>query len=134
MRGTDSAALAATALSTAQWSNTLATNLGTTNTTVAAIGATGTGLSAIPWNLAWDAEVQSEAQDAITASALATAANLLVVSDGIGYLTSVLLGTISDAGTVGETYVITFGGSTYTLDFTGLDASGNRTGVTRTKT
>lgn len=36
MRGTNSAALAATALSTAQWTNTLATNLGTTNTAVAA--------------------------------------------------------------------------------------------------
>lgn len=32
-----------------------------------AIGATGTGLSAIPWNPAWDAEVQSEAADALTA-------------------------------------------------------------------
>ena len=127
-------ALAATALSTTQWTNTLATNLGTTNTSVAAIGATGTGLSAIPWNAAWDAEVQSEAQDAITASALATAANLLIVSDGVGYLTSALLGTISDAGTAGETYVITFGGATYTLDYTGLDATGKRTGVTRTKT
>lgn len=35
-RGTDSAALAATALSTATWTNTLATNIGTTNTAVAA--------------------------------------------------------------------------------------------------
>ena len=66
-------------------------------------------------------------------SGLATAANLLIVSDGVGFITSVLLGTISDAGTAGETYVITFGGATYTLDYTGLDATGNRTGVTRTK-
>jgi len=66
-------------------------------------------------------------------SGLATAANLLIVSDGVGFLTSVLMGTISDAGTAGETYVITFGGATYTLDYTGLDATGNRTGVTRTK-
>jgi hypothetical protein len=66
-------------------------------------------------------------------SGLATAANLLIVSDGVGYITSVLLGTISDAGTAGETYVITFGGATYTLDYTGLDSTGNRTGVTRTK-
>jgi len=51
------------------------------------IPATGTGLTAIPWNIAWDAEVQSEAQDAITASALATAANLAIVAgytDDIG--------------------------------------------------
>jgi hypothetical protein len=66
-------------------------------------------------------------------SGLATAANLLIVSDGVGFITSVLLGTISDAGTAGETYVITFGGATYTLDYTGLDSTGNRTGVTRTK-
>ena len=66
-------------------------------------------------------------------SGLATAANLLIVSDGVGFLTSVMLGTISDAGTAGETYVITFGGATYTSDFAGLDSTGNRTGVTRTK-
>lgn len=30
-----------------------------------AIGATGTGLSAIPWNAAWDAEVESEVNDAL---------------------------------------------------------------------
>jgi hypothetical protein len=44
---------------------------------------TGTRLTAMPWNAAWDAEVQSEAQDAITASALATAANLATVA---GYI------------------------------------------------
>ena len=31
------------------------------------IGAAGAGLSAIPWNAAWDAEVQSEATDALNA-------------------------------------------------------------------
>jgi hypothetical protein len=48
------------------------------------IGAAGAGLTAVPWNAAWDAEVQSEAQDAITASGLATAAELAKVpkSDG----------------------------------------------------
>lgn len=30
-----------------------------------AIGATGTGLSAIPWNSAWDAEIESEVNDAL---------------------------------------------------------------------
>jgi hypothetical protein len=45
------------------------------------IGAAGAGLTAIPWNAAWDAEVQSEAQDAITASALATAAALATIDD-----------------------------------------------------
>jgi len=48
MRGTDSAALAATALSTTQWTNALATNIGTTNTSVAAILIdTGTDIPAL---------------------------------------------------------------------------------------
>ncbi len=34
---------------------------------------TGTGLTAVPWNSAWDAEVQSECDDAITANALINA-------------------------------------------------------------
>lgn len=34
------------------------------------IGSAGAGLSAIPWNSAWDAEVQSEVQDAIEANNL----------------------------------------------------------------
>jgi len=33
-----------------------------------AIGATGTGLTAIPWNASWDAEVQSECTDALQAT------------------------------------------------------------------
>lgn len=39
----------------------------------AVIGAAGAGLSAIPWNAAWDAEVQSECADALTASGLTAA-------------------------------------------------------------
>lgn len=34
------------------------------------VGAGGAGLTAIPWNSAWDAEVQSEVQDAIVANGL----------------------------------------------------------------
>ena len=34
------------------------------------IGAAGAGLTAVPWNAAWDAEVQSEVQDAIEANNL----------------------------------------------------------------
>jgi len=36
-------------------------------TDTAEIGAAGAGLSAVPWNAAWDAEVQSECADALTA-------------------------------------------------------------------
>ena len=75
------------------------------------------------------------AADAVTEiqSGLATAANLLIVSDGVGFITSVLLGTISDAGTATESYASTFNTAVYTVAFAGLDSSGNRTGVTRTK-
>jgi hypothetical protein len=40
------------------------TALGTLTTTV---GAAGAGLSAIPWNTSWDAEVQSECEEALNA-------------------------------------------------------------------
>ena len=48
-------------------------DLATIEAVTTAIGATGSGLSAIPWNAAWDAEVQSECADALTAyNAVAT--------------------------------------------------------------
>ena len=94
--------------------------------------ATGITVSSIEANVVTASALAADAVTEIQ-SGLATAANLLIVNDGVGFITSVLLGTISDAGTAGETYVITFGGATYTLDYTGLDATGNRTGVTRTK-
>ena len=67
-------------------------------------------------------------------SGLATTANQTILIDGVGYITSVLMGSISDAGTAAETYQIAFGGSTYTVDYSGLDATGNRSTTTRTKT
>ena len=67
-------------------------------------------------------------------SGLATAANQVVLIDGVGYITAVLMGSISDAGTAAETYQIAFGGATYTVDFAGLDATGNRSTTTRVKT
>ena len=76
------------------------------------------------------------AADAVTEiqSGLATAANQVVLIDGVGFISSVLMGSISDAGTAAETYQIAFGGSTYTVDYSGLDATGNRSTTTRTKT
>jgi hypothetical protein len=86
------------------------------------------------------------ATDAITAAALATDAvqeiqsglatlnNQTTILDRQGYALAVLAGTIADAQTAAETYAITIGGSTYTVDFSGLDASGNRGGQTLTKT
>lgn len=40
------------------------------------IGAAGAGLNAVPWNPAWDAEVQSEVADALAAYGAATATNV----------------------------------------------------------
>ena len=59
---------------TAQTGNDIGADVNDILVDTAVIGALGAGLTAIPWNATWDAEVQSEAQDAITASALATAA------------------------------------------------------------
>lgn len=46
--------------------------------------------------------------------------------DSQRYLLAILAGTCSTAATAGETYVITIGGSTYTVAYAGLDATGNR--------
>jgi hypothetical protein len=67
-------------------------------------------------------------------SGLATIANQTLILDRQGFALAVLAGTISDAQTAAETYSITISGSTYTVDFAGLDASGNRSGQTLVKT
>ena len=85
------------------------------------------------------------AADAITASALAAdavqeirsglalAADLLIVSDRVSYSLAVLVGACSDAQTAAETYTLTIGGNTFTVDYTGLDSSGNRSTTTLSK-
>jgi hypothetical protein len=57
-----------------------------------------------------------------------------VMPDRLGYLLAILAGAISDAGTAAETYTITLGANTFTVDYSGLDSTGNRTGATLTKT
>ena len=86
------------------------------------------------------------ATDAITASALAAdavqeiqsglalAADLLIVSDRVSYSLAVLVGACSDAQTAAETYTLTIGGNTFTVDYSGLDSSGNRSTTTLSKT
>jgi hypothetical protein len=76
------------------------------------------------------------AADAVTEiqTGLATSANQTLILDRQGFALAVLAGTISDAQTAAETYAITISGSTYTVDFAGLDASGNRSGQTLVKT
>jgi len=60
----------------------------------AEIGAAGAGLSAVPWNAAWDAEVQSEAADALVAYDPPTKAEL---DSGLGALNDPTAATIADA-------------------------------------
>ena len=66
-------------------------------------------------------------------TAIGTATNQTTILDRQGYTLAVLAGTISDAQTAAETYAITLGANTFTVDFAGLDSSGNRTGQTLTK-
>ena len=66
-------------------------------------------------------------------SGLATAANLLIAIDRVSFCLSALAGSCSDAQTAAETYTLSIGGNTYTLDYSGLDASGNRSVTTLTK-
>lgn len=75
------------------------------------------------------------AADAVTEiqSGLATAANLLICNDRVAYALTALVGACSDAQTAAETYVLSIGGNTYTVDYSGLDASGNRSTTTLTK-
>jgi hypothetical protein len=77
------------------------------------------------------------AADAIGAAQIAADAVTEIqgtMPDRLGYLLSILAGTISDAGTAAETYAITLNGNTFTVDYSGLDSTGNRTGATLTKT
>jgi len=83
------------------------------------------------------ADVHEFQADVITADAIAADAVTEiqgVMPDRLGYLLSILAGAISDAGTAGETYTITLGANTFTVDYSGLDATGNRTGATLSKT
>ncbi len=52
---------------TAQTGNDVGGDVNEILVDTAVIGALGAGLTAIPWNVAWDAEVQSEATDALNA-------------------------------------------------------------------
>lgn len=90
---------------------TILTNLATVDAVVdailvdtAVIGAAGAGLTAVPWNAAWDAEVQSEAADALSAydpptnAELATA--LAAADDAVLAAISTLSGAVATVDTV----------------------------------
>ena len=136
MRGTDNAALASA------WT---ATRAGYLDSVILAQNANQRTVQITGSNhIAADVhEMQTDVidADAIAASAvtelqagLATAANLLIVSDRVSYSLAVLVGACSDAQTAAETYTLTIGGNTFTVDYTGLDSSGNRSTTTLSKT
>ena len=66
-------------------------------------------------------------------TALGTATNQTAILDRVSFALSALVGACSDAQTAAETYVLSIGGNTYTVDYSGLDASGNRSTTTLTK-
>ena len=66
-------------------------------------------------------------------TALGTATNQTAILDRVSFALSALAGACSDAQTAAETYVLNIGGNTYTVDYSGLDASGNRGTTTLTK-
>ena len=68
----------------------------------AEIGAAGAGLTAIPWNAAWDAEVQSECTDALNAYDPPTATELTAGLSAIpAAVWNYLLSAMSTVGSVG---------------------------------
>jgi hypothetical protein len=82
------------------------------NTVNGNVGTAGAGLTAVPWNAAWDAEVQSECDDAITANTL------------VKRILPAVAGTVTGAGTGTEVFV--YGGVTMTVT---VDVNGNRSVV-----
>ena len=66
-------------------------------------------------------------------TALGTATNQTAILDRVSFALSALAGNCSDAQTAAETYVLSIAGNTYTVDYSGLDASGNRGTTTLSK-
>jgi hypothetical protein len=60
-------------------------------------------------------------------------AGISTISDRVSYCLTALVGACSDAQTAAETYTLSIGGSTFTVDYSGLDSSGNRSTTTLTK-
>ena len=93
MVGTDNAALAATALSTAQWTNAragyldelaaanLPTDVSNIPTNPMLNTEDGSSFIAIPWNSSWNTEVQSECDDAIQAAFVFDSSNYVYAAN-----------------------------------------------------
>lgn len=90
---------------------------------VTTVGAAGAGLTALPWNAAWDAEVQSECADAL--AALSIDGKTLV--QALQIIAAMVAGKASGAGTNTEVFK-GLDGSTTRVTVT-ADTSGNRSAV-----
>lgn len=76
---------------------------------------------------ALETKAQADARQAVLV------ADIAIGNDRLGYTLAALAGNCADAGTAAETYAITIGADTFTIDHTGLDATGNRSTATLTK-
>jgi hypothetical protein len=72
--------------------------------------------------------------DAIAADAVTEIQAGLATLDNQRFQLSIMAGAIANAGTAAELYAFTQGGSTYTVTFAGLDATGNRGTASLVKT
>ena len=139
MRGTDAAALAS------EWTATRAGYLDSVvlaaNSNQRTVQITGSNHVAadihefqpdVLTSAATDATFVSEVQNGLaTSAALATVDGLVdLLVSRTGYQMSILAGAISNAQDAAEAYSITLDGSTYSVTYSGLDASGNRSGAT----
>lgn len=70
---------------------------------------------------ALDADAVAEIQ-----SGLATAANQVIIIDGIGFVLAQEVGSVADAQTAAAVYVRSFNNSTYTITHSGLTSAGVR--------
>ena len=77
----------------------LITTVGTAGDGLTEAGATGNHLSAIPWNAAWDAEVQSEVNDALVALRLD---HLVAVADADDVVDNSIIARLADSGATAD--------------------------------
>jgi hypothetical protein len=154
MRGTDNALLAASytaaptaaAVADAVWDEAMADHTTSTSYGGRIIRAANSNVTAqLTGSNHMACDVHAFQPDVIDAAAiatsavtelqagLATAVNLAIVSDRVSYCLTALVGACSDAQTAAETYTLSIGGSTFTVDYLGLDSSGNRSTTTLTK-
>jgi hypothetical protein len=91
------------------------------------IGTAGAGLTDLGgMSTAMKAEVNAEADTAISDASLATAAELALAKLYSGRLLCIAAGNLSNAQNAAEQYTITLNGVAYTVTAAGLDADGNR--------